>query len=314
MGRRIDWIDQVKGLAIFFVAYAHNFPFYEKYFYCFLLPLFLMIAAYFHPKKITKDILFKRVKGLMIPYFIWSLLLFVFWAVAGRNYGNSATQNLSIVKNFIGVFYAQGGEDYMSWGIPMWYLPVITLTFLLFSLIQLLENKIFQIITLCCIVAIGFIIPRLIDYHLPWSLDVAFVALSFYSIGFYFFKYINRVNVKTSILLIALCGAGHIFAYRFNVKTDMYRSQYGNPLFFLFNGFTGALFYFLLIKTFPYFKFLSFLGKNTIIILATHSRALTVIKFVIMITTGVVVFNFSELEKFILVIIQMIILIYLRLY
>jgi hypothetical protein len=84
----------------------------------------------------------------------------------------------------------------------------------------------------------------------------------------------------------------------------MYRSIYGNEFLFILNGISGALFFILIIKNFPVFKFFGFMGKFTIPILALQLRAMTVIKFFLLIVFGLTVFNFSESEKFILSIIQ----------
>lgn len=46
---RLNWIDQVKGFTIFLVVYGHNFPDLEKYIYSYHMPLFIMIAGFFHP-------------------------------------------------------------------------------------------------------------------------------------------------------------------------------------------------------------------------------------------------------------------------
>ena len=83
MKKRIEWIDQVKGFAIFLVVYGHNFPFLEKYIYSFHMPLFFIIAGFFHPIKQNKVSIKKRINQLIVPYFLWSFLLFIFWLFLG---------------------------------------------------------------------------------------------------------------------------------------------------------------------------------------------------------------------------------------
>ncbi|MDC1262111.1 acyltransferase family protein [Polaribacter sp.] len=77
--QRIDWIDQVKGFGIILVVYGHNFPSIEDYIYSFHMPLFFLLAGIFHPKKSNFQVIKKRVQQILIPYFLWSFLLFIFW-------------------------------------------------------------------------------------------------------------------------------------------------------------------------------------------------------------------------------------------
>lgn len=85
--QRIDWIDQVKGFGIILVVYGHNFPSIEDYIYSFHMPLFFLLAGIFHPKKSNFQVIKKRVQQILIPYFLWSFLLFIFWFFIGRKFG-----------------------------------------------------------------------------------------------------------------------------------------------------------------------------------------------------------------------------------
>ena len=77
---------------------------------------------------------------IIIPYFIWSSFLYLFWVFLGRHYGESALRQYDPIKNLIGIVYAQGDVHFMNWGIPMWFLPCIFLTFVFYSLIQKVKN------------------------------------------------------------------------------------------------------------------------------------------------------------------------------
>ncbi|WP_282071526.1 hypothetical protein [Polaribacter atrinae] len=88
----------------------------------------------------------------------------------------------------------------------------------------------------------------------------------------------------------------------------MYRSIYGNEFFFIFNSIIGVLFWCQLIKKFKNLKALAFLGKNTIPVLAMQVRSLTFIKLILFIFIGSSLFDFSELEKIILVVFQLLLM------
>ena len=306
--KRIAWLDQLKGFGIILMVYGHNFPILEEYIYSFHMPLFFIIAGIFHPKNINVSTIKKRVRQILLPYFLWSFILFGFWLFIGRKFGESANLDLSITKNFIGIFFAQGDINYMNWGIPMWFLPTIFLTFLLFGLILKIKNKFLQYSVLVMSIVLGFLIANFSKMYLLWSLDVALVSLFFYSFGFYAKDFIKS-NKKKGVLSLLTLGVIHLAVSLFLLqKIDMYRSTYGNEILFLLNSLVGFLFWGSLFKNFLLLKFLVFLGKNTIPVLALQARALSFIKLFLFLILGLSIFEFTEFEKVILTLGQLIIL------
>ena len=308
MGNRLIWVDQAKGIGIFLMIYAHNFPITEAYIYSFHMPLFFLISGMFHPSQSNKQSIIHRFKAIIIPYFIWSSFLYLFWFFLGRHYGDSALKLYDPIKNFIGIFYAQGDVQFMNWGIPMWFLPCIFLTFVFYSIIQKIQNVYLKYFILISLIIFGFIYPRISDFHLPWSIDIACVSLVFYKTG-------NIIKNTLPVLLnkklkgfIFLLAAIHFSLVFFNSKIDMYRSIYGNEILFIINGLSGSILVLLLCKLIKFPKILSYLGKHTIPLLALQARALTVIKFCLVLA-GITVFNFNEPTKFFLTFLQILLII-----
>lgn len=313
---RLNWIDQARGLAIFMVVYGHNFPSIEPYIYSVHVPLFFLISGIFQPAVVSSQQLIRRVKQLLIPYFFWATTLFLFWWTVGRKFGKSSAQDLSVVDNFMGVFYAQGGPQYMDWGIPLWFLPCILLVFFIHSGITRFFKGKFQSILVLILGVVGILWAKATHIHLPWSIDVAMVALIFYHLGFALKNSLKDHPYTHKWWLIALLFGVHITGFYFNPeKVDMYRSIYGSPLLFLISGSSGALAYILLFKKLgtlgfdKLFKPLIYMGQNTVVILATHLRALTLIKALLLVLLGWSVFEFTELQKFILAWVQIALLI-----
>ncbi|WP_298237234.1 acyltransferase family protein [uncultured Algibacter sp.] len=309
MNDRYEWVDQARGLGIFLVIYGHNYPFLESYIYSFHMPLFFFIAGMFHPKNITKYSIVKRAKSILIPYFIWSLLLYIFWLFLGRHFGNSTNYNLDPLQGFIGVFYAQGDVQFMDWGIPMWFLPCIFLTFLLFSFVNKIRFDMLKGFVLIILVTLGLVYPVFFEFKLPWSIDVACVSLIFYSAGsFLKNRLIELRSAKKLFLLTVCCLLLSVSMSMVNSKIDMYRSQYGNIALFILNGFMGTLFVLFLFKWVKFPKIVAFLGRNTIPLLALQFRSLTIIKL-ILIVIGINTFTFSEPIKLILAFVQVLLII-----
>lgn len=304
---RIVWADQAKGLAIFLMVYAHNFPFCETYIYTFHMPLFFFVSGLFHPKKVDLTKIKKRAKQLLIPYFVWSLLLYFFWLVIGRNYGTSADKNYDAINNFIGVFYAQGDNDYMNWGIPMWFIPCIFLTFVIFGFVNRISNKYLHFLVILLLVAIGFIYASNFNFKLPWSIDIACVSLIFYALAYHIKSVLVKLKFKSTIFWLLGALVIHFVFVFLNPKVDMYRAIYNNEFLFAINGISGTIVVVLLLKLITLPKIVSYLGNNTIVILALHLRALTFIK-IILLVFGISNFEFNEWTKFFISILQILII------
>ena len=245
----------------------------------------------------------------MIPYFIWSISLYFLWVFVTRFYGDSANLSLSPVKNLIGVFYAQGGREYMDWGIPLWFLPCIFVVFSIFSFVPKIASKKIKALVLVLLICIGFLMSYYSKFNYFWSFDIALVALSFYGLGFFFKERLLNLNKKEALWLLLVALIFHSVLYFFNTKVDMYRSVYGNQFVFIISGVFGCLFWLMFFKSFPVFKFFSYLGKNTIVILGSHTRVLTVIKLIILILGGSAIFNFNEFTKIGISVLQIILMI-----
>lgn len=308
--KRINWVDQLKGFGIILVIYGHNLPVIEGYIYSFHMPLFFFIGGLFHPSNINLEVVKKRANQILMPYFLWSCLLFLFWLLIGRKFGDSIALNYSVLDHFIGVFYAQGGHPYMSWGVPMWFLPSIFFTFLFFGLIKKIKEKKHQLLFVLALISVGFLVPRLLKTHIIWSLDVSLVSLSFYALAYYLKDFIfKKASFKKETLYFFIFFIAHLVCSLFLiVKVDMYRSIYTNEFLFLLNAFVAIGFWMLIFKRIKQIQILSFYGKNTIPILALHLRMLTVIKLFLLLSLGLKIFDFTEFEKVILVVVQLILL------
>ena len=125
-------------------------------------------------------------------------------------------------------------------------------------------------------------------WRIPWSFDVALIAVSFYAGGHLLANYWNKIQEqKFSIfkylaaILVIYLG---VILSKWNGRIDMSSSQFHNPLLFIvtpFCFFIPLIFIFRNIKV-PGF---SFLGQNTLPILAYHFIALFIIRSVLYLFT-----------------------------
>lgn len=292
--KRLLFIDQLRALAIYLIIFGHNDYTSEfgVYLSSFRLPLFFIISGLIGKDKsgvTLGQFISKYTKRLLVPYFSISVLLYVFWLFVGRNFGESVTQNYDPIKNLIGILYAQGGPEYMNWGIPMWFLPALFMVLLLDFFVAKLPFK-FQLVPAILIPIAGLYTYKLLDFHLPWSFDVAMVVYGFYFFG----RLLRKVDFVTylsgwqkPLALFVVFFVLHFIGTGYNGRVLFYYGDYGNvPLMYL-NGLTGFVWAFCLFKILPTHSFLVWIGRNTLPILALHLPALSVIKGIMLFVFGV---------------------------
>ena len=303
-GHRNIWLDSAKGFSIILVIYSHNNSFLNEYIYTFHVHLFFFISGIFYNNKRSFfESIKKKFKSLIIPYYIWAVLLYIFWFLIIRGYGGGERLNYSPIKNLIGVFTAQGGRTYMDWGIPLWFVPCLFIVNFLHTFIFKIPYLILRYTVLISLPIIGFLIKDLFNWYF-WSFNIALVVISFYALGHYLKSFLtNKSKYDYHILIIS--GIIHFLIFNLCGEINIYRSNYGNNiLLFIINGVAACVFYIQMFKCLPNIKFLSFLGKNTLSILAMHLTALLFIKLILSVFFKIDLSEVTEFEKVVLTLFQ----------
>ena len=157
--QRINWIDWAKAAAVTTVVFCH-LPqsqdwFYYRYLQSCIITIFFFLSGYLKKDRgSAKDNWSKYWHSLVIPYFLYNLLIYPFWII--RFYlQNGGLPNLAeAMKPVIGTLLLQS-ESSISVPLdgPLWYLPAILFMHLL---IDFLRNKrSFQaIMTLLCALSV----------------------------------------------------------------------------------------------------------------------------------------------------------------
>ena len=123
-GKRILWIDYAKSICIYLVllGHAHASQPVTDFIYTFHMPLFFFLSGCLfsfekHPN--FKEFAIKRFKGLMVPYLWINLITYLFWLLAGRNFGEDATISTTWYSPIIGILL--GYSKQMIHNTPMWF-------------------------------------------------------------------------------------------------------------------------------------------------------------------------------------------------
>lgn len=291
---RIDWIDYAKALGVFWVIMGHTYKGYSfiGWIYSFHMPLFFFLSGItLKIEQIScREFLKKRVKSLLIPYILYSIVYIMLEVIKSGLNGNMD----ETIKYFLrDAFWIRGQQA----TIGLWFLPLLFLVEVLLMVVYKgIRSKNLRAASVLFITAMGFLYADKIGKALPWGLDAAFVVIFFLYAG-YVFKQIclsSWMNGKRKdIFKYAIIGVGLLFANiifnNYNMKligdnADMYSLRYGNEILYILSALAGIGFISIVlgyilknVKS----EFWRFMGRNTLHIYCLHGLALTFVRKVL---------------------------------
>lgn len=287
--QRITAIDVAKGIGILTVIMSHII--YEGnlqiILYAFHMPMFFMISGMFtKPEKYAKfwDFLKIKLQTLICPYVLFCILgIFVF---IGRNIliGESVSAVVkSAVKSLGIIVWAPYSHYFGSINTPLWFVPCLFLTEIIYYFLSKIKNKPLFIILLVFLVILGWFTESkycTVDFtFLPWNFSSALFSLGFFAIGNYSFDFLNKkilsfsLNSKRIIVLIAislLSFCAMLPIAFLNGKISIGSRELKNGILLYATGIIGSLGIISISKVISNCKFLNFCGKNSFVIMASH--------------------------------------------
>ena len=270
---RIEWIDIARGLGLLLVFVGHIHPPYiTTWIYTFHMPLFFFLSGMVFSMHPWKDFIRKKIWRLVIPYFCLGAVIYLFYAAVYIYEQRDGDEYGRMLINFL--------EQKAFWTI--WFLAalffaeiILWLQFRLFP--QWLIKITSPLIMLC-----AFAWYRSGGSTLPWCFDVACVAQFFIYTGYLFKRNYHKLRLKkyqklsAIILLLIINIVAGMACIKFSrSQLDMSVGLYGNELLTLISAFAGigAVILFCQMIT---SKFLTYLGKNTMVFFGWHSRIVIV--------------------------------------
>ena len=188
------WIDMLRGMGALLVLLGHLVSGTSQlkfYIYSFHMPMFFFISGYlFKYKKNIKYLVKDKIKKLIVPYFIFSIISLVITVLLGTRY--------SIKEIVYGLLFIKGA---IPWNSSLWFFIIlfydIIVTNIIFMFVKERKKLLFVIfvlnITLCLVL-------KRYNIVLPFGVSVMFFSLIFYWLGYIFNNYIPKI--KNSIFNI----------------------------------------------------------------------------------------------------------------
>ena len=280
---RVFWIDVARGIGLLLVFIGHlDVPVASAWVYTFHMPLFFFLSGLLYPgcKKYSfSEFAWRRFKGLVIPYFTLGLVIALFYSVIYAINAKPLTTYVEMLRSFL------IQEHYWT----IWFLAALYLTQLIYYAIDWCFNRWRGAVTIASLVlcVFGFLRYRLGFGSLPWNLDVAFVAQLFFHLG-YRFMHLERIRVwfvgtMHTMRLIGIslaCLIVNVVAAKACItlsghSLDMSIGMYGNELMTMIAAIAGILLVVTLASVVRS-HFITYLGRNTMILFSWHSRIVIV--------------------------------------
>lgn len=243
MNKRVEWIDLAKGLGMLLVILGHCVCFggiMHNAIFAFHMPLFFILSGIVY-KTNSKGIVSKKIKSLIVPYFIFSILgILVSLAIP-------IWRRKITVKSIICDIYL-GNPDNINVS-SIWFLMCMFWTCILTYLIYKIKKQYLRNSIVVILVILGFLFAHYrsnIDIlpmkRMPLDIDVMLVAIGFLYLG------INLKNVlldKMQRKNIVLVGIGSVICFiptlLINKTVNLHGLVFGNPLVYIIESISGSL-------------------------------------------------------------------------
>ncbi len=298
----MGFFDIAKGIGIILVIIAHieyvDFGI-RNYIVSFHMPLFFVVSGMLacligEAKRDTVTVLVRKLKRIMLPYLVFSVLYPVidicYYFVTGNGdpFG-------SLRQNIYDSLVLYGNS--VLWFLPTAFFGDILFFFIMKAAMRLSEKYaayITVLVTLAASFIMYFIFGRY-QNHFIVAVVRFFPAAFFVSAGNLIFSLMGKKKLKPlgSAAAGVICLVLLFFIHNLNGTVDMHFGVYGNMALYCLNALIGSMGVILIsmaIDTGSFFpcKVVGFYGKNSLFVMITH------INFYILYCAEVLSFKLTE--------------------
>lgn len=304
--KRDEKIDIMKGLAILLMVMGHSGFLFTDFIYLFHMAVFFMISGYlFSLRKVTtvKEItpfIWRKVKGIWWPYFLWNALytvlnnIFIKIGVYSTDsflIGELQVEAHSVMtpkQMFVNIIKGVFMVGRTELGGAFWFLRTLFGLSILFALTDFILNKLISndkyADVIHCIISVvlmcGGYATYLMDVKslsIPIVLSVYILYFMGYAIKKYdFIKYIKSwIALPVSMIILLICDP--------MINISLGSNRYGNPGYLLVCSLAGWLLLYNFADIISHLRcknILTLLGKNTLTIVIHHFWCLKLVHII----------------------------------
>lgn len=265
--KRLSWLDSLRGFGIILITLGHLgcFELFERYIYSFHVPLFFFISGYLYRRgtQPLSQYIKKKTITIFVPFLAWTFMSTMVNVALGYK-----------LQPLILKAITYNGQ--LTWNSPLWFLLVLYLVEVLFTLLDRLnERTSFKLFLMIASLVVFLLIG---DIRLTLKLNLVPFAMVFYCMGNIMRRSIENRGFflkrwQKAPIAIALLITGIVFGGILNVRVKYTHAIWGNYLYLFIAAFSSILFYYILFRNIDkigYSKLLTYLGKNSMIIMCAQ--------------------------------------------
>lgn len=265
MNKRSTELDIAKGIGIIMVVWAHASGPFSNYITQFHMPFFFFISGMlYHNTRTVKEYVGRKVKSLLIPFWVWNLILYpVFFLLyywknwSGRVAGKEILEIVATVNKvpFLGA----------TWFLPALFWVSILVHIFVRWLGKYKYSDILLLLLGIAVCVLGF------QVTFPYRISRTLICAMYYICGYLYQKYIRErlsMVVKSMIAILWFTGflaEASVFA------GSLGSNRYDNKILFAIGGFGGIAFCLWVSKLLASYlgegrivKHVMYLGQNSI--------------------------------------------------
>lgn len=265
----------------------------KKYIFSFHMPMFFLISGMtfcFNKEFDTIKYLRKKIKGLIIPYFLLNLYVSGLWYY-GTLLDPDRAQTLP--ELIAGVLISNVDSSYKMASNTTWFITCLFLTDILFFILRKLCQSDLTLSITTILLTLTFYSAGFIKEKGGgiWHWQVAFTAVIFYLAGYLFQKHITVLKQKLTsghqyIFFIPLLLLGGLLFCKLNSRVSLVNDQYGNIVYFYLSSFMTCLAIIILMmilcenqKVVKCMQPINFIGQSTLPYIAFHVPIIRLLKY-----------------------------------
>ncbi len=260
--KRIEWIDQTRGVLFFFVILCHSCLAVDwlKYLYePIFLTGFFFLSGYLYKRKEIFEQLRSVFNGLFMPFLIYSVL----WGFIGcvQNHSFDKGLNLALVT-------LAGGDN-------IWFIPCLIWVELIYIVTDYLTCRYVDIILIAFSCVAFFIVVLSRADNGIWCWTVALYAVGFFAFGDVCKQRLLGRNKAIACMGVYVIGCLVLGCTGCLNQIDLHLNQYGSaPWAFLLAATGGCVTFVSVMKYVPVSKYLMEFGNYTLFLFPFHGLVL----------------------------------------
>lgn len=276
--KRDQNLDIMKGIGILLVVFGHVF-YHSEVIYQFHMPLFFILSGAAMTYSLNGYSFSKKIKTLMVPYIVFSVICFVYWAlleskfrpaIDGRVFGGWLNGNIKI-QQFLNIFTAINSKSAFVYNVVLWFLPCLFMAELMYAKVK--GGKKEWIVNLFAIITCYLLVRN--SNGFLWCLGESLVAVPLLSLGFHVYqplmKFLKK-NVSRTVVIGCSCAILFVVLYiLLQPHTNMVDNVISNEFYIM--AILGSMSVITLSIILHKIKFrggIAYLGRNSLIVMCVH--------------------------------------------